>query len=86
MKAARVLRFGPANVIEIDDLPQPQPAAGQLLVRVRAEEWAIGMPSSGKARLNSTPCRLSLILSYQESWKRSDQKFPDSSWRTKYTG
>jgi NADPH:quinone reductase-like Zn-dependent oxidoreductase len=36
MKAARVLRFGPPNVITIDDLPQPEPGAGQLLVRVKA--------------------------------------------------
>jgi NADPH:quinone reductase-like Zn-dependent oxidoreductase len=36
MKAARVLRFGPPNVITIDDLPQPEPRAGQLLVRVKA--------------------------------------------------
>src|SRR5262245_35977861 len=36
MKAARVLRFGPPNVITHEDMPQPQPAAGQLLVRVKA--------------------------------------------------
>src|SRR5436190_5745087 len=36
MKAARVLRFGPPSVITIDDLPQPKPGAGQLLVRVKA--------------------------------------------------
>jgi NADPH:quinone reductase-like Zn-dependent oxidoreductase len=36
VKAARVLRFGPPSVIEIDDLPRPEPAAGQLLVRVKA--------------------------------------------------
>jgi NADPH:quinone reductase-like Zn-dependent oxidoreductase len=36
MKAARVLRFGPPSVITNDDLPQPEPAAGQLLVRVKA--------------------------------------------------
>ncbi len=36
MKAARVLRFGPPNVIINDDLPRPEPAAGQLLVRVKA--------------------------------------------------
>jgi NADPH:quinone reductase-like Zn-dependent oxidoreductase len=36
MKATRVLRFGPPSVIEIDDLPRPEPAAGQLLVRVKA--------------------------------------------------
>ena len=36
MKAARVLRFGPPSTIEIDELPLPQPATGQLLVRVKA--------------------------------------------------
>lgn len=36
VKAARVLRFGPPNVIMNDDLPRPEPAAGQLLVRVKA--------------------------------------------------
>jgi NADPH:quinone reductase-like Zn-dependent oxidoreductase len=36
MKAARVLRFGPPNVIVIEDLPRPEPAAEQLLVRVKA--------------------------------------------------
>ena len=33
MKAARVLRFGSPNVITNDDLTQPAPAVGQLLVR-----------------------------------------------------
>ena len=36
MKAARVLHFGPPRVIENDDLPRPEPAAGQLLIRVKA--------------------------------------------------
>ena len=36
MKAARVLRFGPPDVITIDNVPQPEPGAGQLLVRVKA--------------------------------------------------
>jgi NADPH:quinone reductase-like Zn-dependent oxidoreductase len=36
VKAARALHFGPPSVIEIDDLPRPQPADGQLLVRVKA--------------------------------------------------
>lgn len=34
MKAARVLRFGPPNVIINNDLPRPEPATGQLLLRV----------------------------------------------------
>lgn len=36
MKAVRVLRFGPPSVIINDDLPRPEPAAGQLLVHVKA--------------------------------------------------
>jgi NADPH:quinone reductase-like Zn-dependent oxidoreductase len=36
MKAARVLHFGPAGVIEIEELPLPEPADGQLLIRVKA--------------------------------------------------
>jgi NADPH:quinone reductase-like Zn-dependent oxidoreductase len=36
MKAARVLRYGPPSVIEIDDVPRPSPGLGQLLVRVEA--------------------------------------------------
>jgi NADPH:quinone reductase-like Zn-dependent oxidoreductase len=36
MKAARIQRFGPANLISIDDLSRPEPGAGELLVRVKA--------------------------------------------------
>jgi len=36
MKAAQVLQFGPPSVITNVDLPRPEPAAGQLLVRVKA--------------------------------------------------
>jgi quercetin dioxygenase-like cupin family protein len=36
MKAARVLQFGPPDVITNDDAPQPKAGAGQLLVRVKA--------------------------------------------------
>jgi NADPH:quinone reductase-like Zn-dependent oxidoreductase len=36
MKAARVIRFGPPNVIINDDLPRPEAAAGQMLVRAQA--------------------------------------------------
>ena len=36
MKAARVLQFGPPSVITNDELPRPEPAAGQLLVHVKA--------------------------------------------------
>lgn len=36
MKAARIHRFGPPDVIVIDDLPLPAPGAGQVLIRVAA--------------------------------------------------
>jgi NADPH:quinone reductase-like Zn-dependent oxidoreductase len=36
MKTARILRFGPPSVIMNDNLPRPEPVAGQLLVRVKA--------------------------------------------------
>ena len=36
MKAARILQFGPPSVITNGDLPQPEAAAEQLLVRVKA--------------------------------------------------
>lgn len=36
MKAARILHFGPPSVIENDNLQKPEPADGQLLVRVKA--------------------------------------------------
>lgn len=36
MKAAQILQFGPPDVILNEDLPRPEPARGQLLVRVKA--------------------------------------------------
>jgi NADPH:quinone reductase-like Zn-dependent oxidoreductase len=36
MKAARIHRFGPPEVIVVEDIPRPVPAAGEVLVRVAA--------------------------------------------------
>ena len=36
MKAARIHQFGPPDVIVIDDVPQPRPGPGEVLVRVAA--------------------------------------------------
>ena len=86
MKAARVLRFGPPNVIINDDLPRPEPAAGQLLVRVKAAgvgNWD-ALIREGKIELH--PCLLFSVLSYQESSKRSERKSRGSRPATKYTG
>jgi NADPH:quinone reductase-like Zn-dependent oxidoreductase len=65
MKAARVLRFGPPNVITNDDLPRPEPAAGQLLVRVKAAgvgNWD-ALIREGKVELQPLPLILGCELS-----------------------
>jgi len=65
MKAARVLRFGPPNVITNDDLPRPEPAAGQLLVRVKAAgvgNWD-ALIREGKIELQPLPLILGSELS-----------------------
>lgn len=65
MKAARVLRFGPPNVIINDDLPRPEPAAGQLLVRVKAAgvgNWD-ALIREGKVELQPLPLILGSELS-----------------------
>ena len=38
MKAARIHKFGPPEVIVVEEVPPPVPAAGELLVRVAREE------------------------------------------------
>jgi len=65
MKAARVLRFGPPSVITNDDLPRPEPAAGQLLVRVKAAgvgNWD-ALIREGKIELQPLPLTLGSELS-----------------------
>jgi NADPH:quinone reductase-like Zn-dependent oxidoreductase len=65
MKVARILRFGPPNVITNDDLPRPEPAAGQLLVRVKAAgvgNWD-ALIREGKIELQPLPLILGSELS-----------------------
>jgi NADPH:quinone reductase-like Zn-dependent oxidoreductase len=65
MKAARILRFGPPTVITIDDLPQPEPAAGQVLVRVKAAgvgHWD-ALIRQGDVQLQPLPLTLGSELS-----------------------
>ena len=65
MKAARVLRFGPPNVITNEDVPKPEPGAGQLLVRVK--EAGVGdwdaLIREGKVQLQPLPLTLGSELS-----------------------
>lgn len=65
MKAARVLQFGPPSVISVDDVPRPQPGAGQLLVRVKAAgvgNWD-ALIREGKIQLQRLPLILGAELS-----------------------
>jgi NADPH:quinone reductase-like Zn-dependent oxidoreductase len=65
MKATRVLRFGPPSVITVDDLPRPEPVAGQLLVRVHAAgvgNWD-ALIREGKVQLEALPIILGSELS-----------------------
>jgi len=65
MKAARVLKFGPPNVIINDDLPRPEPGAGQLLVRIKAAgvgNWD-ALIREGKVELQPLPIILGSELS-----------------------
>jgi NADPH:quinone reductase-like Zn-dependent oxidoreductase len=65
MKAARVLRLGPPSVVSIDDLPRPEPGAGQLLVRVKAAgvgNWD-ALIREGKVQLQPLPLILGAELS-----------------------
>lgn len=65
MRAARVLAFGPPSVIRIDDVPRPEPGAGQLLVRLKAAgvgNWD-SLIREGKVDLQSLPLILGAELS-----------------------
>jgi NADPH:quinone reductase-like Zn-dependent oxidoreductase len=65
MRVARILRLGPPNVITNDDVPRPQPTAGQLLVRVKAAgvgNWD-ALIREGKIQLEPLPLILGAELS-----------------------
>ncbi len=36
MRAAQIVEYGPPSVIQVANIPRPQPQSGQLLVRVKA--------------------------------------------------
>jgi NADPH:quinone reductase-like Zn-dependent oxidoreductase len=86
MKAAQVLQFGPPSVIINVDLPRPEPAAGQLLVRVKAAgvgNWD-ALVREGKLPNEHLP----LILGYElaGSSKQLGVRFRVSSLAMKCTG
>jgi NADPH:quinone reductase-like Zn-dependent oxidoreductase len=57
MKAARIHRFGPPDVIEVEDIPRPSPAPGEVLVRVAAAgvgPWD-ALIRGGKSKVSPPP-------------------------------
>jgi len=48
MKAVAIGRFGGLTELKEYDLPKPEPAADEVLIRVRAAGWAFGTVSSGQ--------------------------------------
>jgi len=65
MKAAQIVQFGPPSVITNNDLPQPEPGTGQLLVRVKAAgvgNWD-ALIREGKVQLQPLPLVLGAELS-----------------------
>src|SRR5438132_10215848 len=57
MKAARIHHFGPPDVIEVEDIPRPRPATGEVLVRVVAAgvgPWD-ALIREGKSKVSPAP-------------------------------
>jgi len=57
MKAARIHRFGPPEVIVVEDIPRPSPATGEVLVRVSAAgvgPWD-ALIREGKSKVSPPP-------------------------------
>jgi NADPH:quinone reductase-like Zn-dependent oxidoreductase len=57
MKAARIHRFGAPDVVVIEDVPRPAPAAGELLIRVAASgvgPWD-ALIREGRSKVSPTP-------------------------------
>ena len=57
MKAARIHQFGPPEVVVIEELPRPEPGAGELLVRVQAAGVAPwdAIIREGKSKVSPKP-------------------------------
>src|SRR5215471_11692387 len=57
MRAARIHRFGPPDVIEVEDIPRPNPAPGEVLVRIAAAgvgPWD-ALIREGKSKVSPPP-------------------------------
>ena len=61
MRAVSVNGFGEPDVLVIEEVPDPEPAAGQVLVDVRMAGVAYGdvIVRSGAQAVRASPCRCS---------------------------
>ena len=57
MKAVRIHRFGPPEVVVVEDIPQPSPSKGEVLVRVAAAGVAPwdAIIREGKSKVSPQP-------------------------------
>src|SRR5258708_28615868 len=65
MKAVRIHRYGGPEVLQYEDAPRPQPAAGEVLIRVHA---AGVNPFDWKVREGSMKSMLPLTLPFIPGW------------------
>lgn len=66
MKAAVVTRYGPPDVVELSELPTPQPRAGELLVRVHASAVTA---ADWRVRSGDVPRGFGLLVRLALGWR-----------------
>ena len=67
MKAARLTHYGGPDAVVIEDRPLPQPAAGEVLVQVRAAPVTAG---DARMRSGKVPRGFGLLLRLAMGWSR----------------
>ena len=67
MRAAVLHRFGPPEVVHVEDVPVPAPGPGELLVRVRASTVSV---ADHRMRARVVPKGMSLLVVPTLGWRR----------------
>ena len=66
MKAMRINSFGHADQVHEDDVPKPEPKAGEILVRVH--DASIN-PVDWKIREGKFPVKASMPMAMNQNWR-----------------
>ena len=76
MKAIRVHEFGGPEALRLEDVPEPRPGAGQVLVRVRAAGVNLIVTDRARFRPVRTGLEMAVALRrlYPNDWKVEDYK------------